>query len=202
MGEFYTNESIVNEVQDTCKYCGNDILTKKLADITCGSGTFLIVAISSFISEGKKQQYSDLKLLEKATRQIIGIDIHPFAVTMARVNYLLALTKLLTPATKRMLDELEIPIYWTDSLAQFVKRPEPTGIPIVEVDVAPLGKFILPDPNAISWDHLLTITKKAIDDDWSERRYLQDFDEVIRLKYESTLSSLYQHFKKRVRGKR
>ncbi len=197
LGEFYTNEEIVNEILDGVGYHGEYILDKRLLDMSCGSGTFLIVAIRRFIEAGKQKGLSNTEILERLQTGILGIDIHPFAVAMARVNYLLAISELIDATVRRVLGKFIIPIYWTDSLAGFRKRPEPTGIPIIEVDVSPLGTFNLPDHSELDWDYLIDITKKAVIENWEENRYLQEFSEDVVLKYKDTLLSFLRKFKKR-----
>lgn len=198
LGEFYTNEDLVDEVLNAIGY-RDDILDKVLLDPACGSGTFLIAAIRRFIEAGRKKKLTNIELLERITKQVVGIDIHPFAVTMARVNYLLAISELIDPSVRRVVGELKIPIYWTDSLASFSRRLEPTGLPVVEVDVAPLGKFLLPKPEDVDWDLLLDTTRRAVDEGWTEERFLQEFSEDIRLKYEHTLTSLLRTFRERAK---
>jgi len=198
LGEFYTNENMVNEILDACNYNGQVILERICVDITCGSGTFLIQAIQRFIEEGRKIGLSNVSIIKKITHQIIGIDIHPFAVTMARVNYLLAISGLIDQDVRRVLGEIDLPIYWTDSLASFVQRPDPTGLPIVEIDVAPLGTFWLPQPTEVSWDHMFSSLKRAMDSKWDENRFLHEFEEKIRVRYGRTLENLYQTFLERV----
>ena len=197
LGEFYTNEDIVKEVLDAVGYKGEKIIGKILLDPACGSGTFLIVAVRRFIEAARKRGLSDVEILEAVTEQINGIDIHPFAVAMARVNFLLAISELIDPNVRRIMGELKIPIYWTDSLATFTRRPEPTGVPIVEVDVSPLGRFSLPEPEVISWGLLFDVARRAIDEGWSVDRYLQEFPEDVAEKYKHTLTSFLKDFRKK-----
>ncbi|MCS7187750.1 MAG: hypothetical protein RMK89_12470, partial [Armatimonadota bacterium] len=49
LGEFYTDEEIVNEVLEAAGFDGS--LDGVLADITCGSGTFLVVAIRKLLEQ-------------------------------------------------------------------------------------------------------------------------------------------------------
>jgi len=197
LGEFYTNEEIVKEVLDKVGYKGKDILDKLLLDPACGSGTFLIIAIRRFIEEAKKAKLERTEILRRVTKQVVGIDIHPFAVAMARVNYLLALSDMIDASVRETLGELTIPIYWTDSLAGFTREPKVYTAPIVEIDVAPLGRFQLPEPEEVPLEKVLEAIKRALDHKWSKERYLQEFSEDIRLKYESILSELYTNFAKR-----
>ena len=199
LGEFYTDESIVDDVLDAVGYSGQLIMDKTLLDPACGSGTFLIMAIRRFIAEAQKKNLGNVEILDSLTRQIIGIDIHPFAVAMARVNYLLAVSELIDSNVRQLLGELPIPIYWTDSLASFSRRPEPSEAQIVvEVDVAPLGKFILPEPEVIPWDVLLNIIRKAIENRWDVNRFLDEFPRDTRLRYKRTLIDLLSDFESRV----
>jgi len=200
LGEFYTDEKIVDEVLDAVGYSGQIILNKTFLDPACGSGTFLIMAIRRFIVEAQKEKVGNVEILERLSRQIIGIDIHPFAVAMARVNYMLAVSELIDQNVRQVLGELTIPIYWTDSLASFSRRPDPTEAKIiVEVDVAPLGKFILPEPEVISWNFLLDVIRKAIESRWDADRFLDEFPRDARLQYKHTLTSLLSDFEKRVK---
>lgn len=213
LGEFYTNERIVEEVLTAVEYRGRDILTRTLLDPACGSGTFLIVAIRNYIDEGRKYQLSNSQLLERVVTQIKGIDIHPFAVAMARVNYLLAISDLIDPKVRETLHALDIPIYWTDSLATFTEEIEPTGLPVVRVDVAPFSSeiveekqgrppLVLPPSQSVAWDALFDVVRKAIEESWDDERYLREFPDVAREEYEATLLRLLNLFRKRKENKR
>lgn len=79
LGEFYTSPEIVQETLDASGYDGSPDL--KVVDISCGSGTFLVEAIKRIISKNstrRRRQLSPVDLLERISRNIIGIDIHPF----------------------------------------------------------------------------------------------------------------------------
>lgn len=85
MGEFYTSEEIVEEVLDAVHYRGKSILNKIILDPACGSGTFLIAAIRRIIDVGKEANLTNIELIRKISEQVVGIDVHPFAVTMAHM---------------------------------------------------------------------------------------------------------------------
>lgn len=76
-GELHTQPDLVDEALDAVGYHGS--LDKRLPDITCRSGTFLIRAIEQARSRCTVEQ----DLLPILTRNIIGLDIHPFAAAMA-----------------------------------------------------------------------------------------------------------------------
>ena len=113
LGEFYTSPRLMNETLDAAGYDGS--LDKLIADISCGSGTFVIGAINRAIA--KNIDLTPHEILQGITEKIIGIDIHPLAVAMARVNYILAISELLSPQTLQLIPQVKIPIFWADSLA-------------------------------------------------------------------------------------
>ena len=197
LGEFYTNEELVGEVLKAVGYEGSGILEKTLLDPTCGSGTFLIVAIKKFLVEARKKKLDSGEILKRISDQIVGIDVHPFAVAMARVNYLIATSKLLNRNILSAVGEFKLPIYWSDSLAEFIESVEPTGAPVIRVDASPLGKFVLPTPTKISWEVLFSVLARAIERNWTQNRFLQQFPEELRLTYSSTLGQIFKHFKRR-----
>jgi type I restriction-modification system DNA methylase subunit len=209
LGEFYTKDEIVDEILDFLKYDDKTIKKitsedKVLVDASCGSGTFLVRAIARWkneINSVSSDPSKSANLLRKITDNIIGIDIHPFAVTMARVNYLLAIADLLSPNIANQMPEVIIPIYWTDSLVMreaIVPRID-KGLEYrpVEIQIPVLGKFILPRHDHIDWEILATNVRNALDNNWSENRFLEEFPEDKRLAYRDLLTNLYKWFGER-----
>jgi hypothetical protein len=209
LGEFYTKDEVVDEVLDFVEYdeeavgraISNDGI---LVDASCGSGTFLVRAIARWKKEMLKVASNPSKsanLLQKMTNNIIGIDIHPFAVAMARVNYLLAIIDLLTPEVVSRMPEVIIPIYWTDSLVNreaIVGRVDKgSEYRPVEIGIPVLGKFILPRPEDIDWEILATNVRNGLKSRWSENRFLEEFSEEKRLAYRDLLLDLYRWFGER-----
>lgn len=209
LGEFYTKDEIVDEVLDFVGYdeeaVGRTISDDGiLVDASCGSGTFLVRAIARWKKEMLKAASNPSKsanLLRKMTNNIVGIDIHPFAVAMARVNYLLAVIDLLIPEVVNQMPEVIIPIYWTDSLVNREAidgrvdkgseyRPVEIGIPV-------LGKFILPRPEDIDWENLASHVRNGLNSKWNENRFLEEFPEEKRLVYRDLLLDLYRWFGER-----
>src|SRR6185437_2496762 len=58
---------------------------KSLLDPACGSGTFLFTALRLLAERGTTGE----ALVDFALDNIMGIDVHPLAVTIARINYML-----------------------------------------------------------------------------------------------------------------
>jgi len=88
LGEYYTPdwlaEAIVTEVIP-------DPLTQRALDPSCGSGTFLFHAVRHYLGRASEAGLSDSEALTGVTSHVLGVDVHPVAVTFARVTYLLAL---------------------------------------------------------------------------------------------------------------
>jgi methylase of polypeptide subunit release factors len=143
-GEYYTpqwlTELMVNKVLE--KYERPSII-----DPACGSGTFLAASIEALKKRGLH--------LQEILRQVVGIDINPMAVEIARATYLLALGKLLN----ERVSEIDLPVYVADSL----RLPKPdkfieAEIPVFKIQVS--GETIaLPESIAQNEDVLLAILR-------------------------------------------
>lgn len=106
LGEFYTPKSIVVYILDAVDYRdGEDIQNKKLADISCGSGSFIILAIrvliKNCVKSFNKQDISEISpeearyIISKVNENISGIDINPIACVLCQINIHLELFDLL-----------------------------------------------------------------------------------------------------------
>lgn len=188
MGEFYTNDDIVEEILDEIGYGGDSILEESpLLDPTCGSGTFLFHALRRYTEAAEDKGWNDSKIAEKATNNINGIDLHPFAVAMARTNYLLALGD-----RAEYVDN--VPVYWTDSLAPAAQRT----INGQKVTVSTLGSVDVPKPEDIGHREVFSTMESALEGGWSEGRFLEEFNERDQQRYENTLKGVYYFFTEEV----
>jgi len=154
LGEFYTSPELVDETLDAVGYVGD--ADKRLVDITCGSGTFLLRAIRRVIEKNGVGE----GVLERITENVIGVDIHPFAVAMARVNYLIGIAELL-PGAK----PVKIPIYWADSLLRLTTSKQTMGTmrPLRTATIPGLEeRFLLPDHRDVDWSELLHRVREAV----------------------------------------
>lgn len=111
LGEYYTPdwlaEVMVSEVNP-------DPLNNKLADVACGSGTFIFHAVRAFLKAAESSAIPNGKSVEALTSKVMGVDIHPVAVTLARVTYLLAIGSERLAAADR--GPLRVPIFLGDSI--------------------------------------------------------------------------------------
>lgn len=185
MGEFYTNDDLVDEVLDEVGYEGKEILDEEavLLDPTCGSGTFVFHAIQRFTDNAEANGWNDADIVDRVTDNINGIDLHPFAVAMARTNYLLALGD-----RARYVDD--VPVYWSDSLAPAAQRT----LNGQKVTVSTLGSVNVPDPDDIGHQEVFSTMERALEGNWGSNRFLEEFDEHNRQRYENTLAGVYEFF--------
>lgn len=111
LGEYYTPDWLANRVVDTTIA---DPLGSRVADPSCGSGTFLFHAIRRYLSAAEEAGTPTAQAVNDVTASVIGMDVHPVAVTLARVTYLLAIG--LDRLTNSERGPLSIPVYLGDSL--------------------------------------------------------------------------------------
>jgi methylase of polypeptide subunit release factors len=113
IGEYYTPEWLAELILKESLELWNNVHkgTPRILDPACGSGTFLCNAIhiirERLLGEGK----SPREILDFILDSVVGVDINPLAVVIARANYVLALGDLLQLG-KRII----VPIYVADSV--------------------------------------------------------------------------------------
>ncbi|MGH8908627.1 MAG: N-6 DNA methylase [Egibacteraceae bacterium] len=111
LGEYYTPSWLAEEiVADRV----DDPLAQRVLDASCGSGTFLFHAVRSYLAAAEAAGRSGPDAIRGAVAHVIGIDVHPVAVTLARVTYLLAIGKGRLRADDR--PAFAVPVYLGDSL--------------------------------------------------------------------------------------
>jgi N-6 DNA Methylase len=118
LGEYYTPDWLAEHTIDLAGYDGDP--SKSLLDASCGSGTFLVMAIlkvRQWLTDRAVEWNSNAKKLEAVNlirHNIVGFDLNPLAVIAARTNYLFALGPLLR--YRGAGHDFEIPVYLTDSV--------------------------------------------------------------------------------------
>lgn len=109
LGEYYTPDWLAQKmVMDSV----DNPLQERVLDPACGSGTFLFWAVRACLAAADQAGLSNPNALDCVTHRVAGIDLHPVAVTLARVTYLLAIGR------ERLRDrgELTIPVFLGDSI--------------------------------------------------------------------------------------
>jgi hypothetical protein len=107
LGEYYTPDWLCERI--VSKLFPNAGWVSVL-DPACGSGSFLRAAIIQLLRTN--QSDTDGERLRGVLDHVVGIDIHPLAVTISRTTYVLALGPLVKLAKR----PIQIPVYLADSL--------------------------------------------------------------------------------------
>ena len=81
----------------------------RILDPACGSGTFLTNAIHWM--RNKHLNLTKSEVLDRVLQNVVGIDINPVAVVIARANYILALGEYLQAR-----NGISIPVFVSDSV--------------------------------------------------------------------------------------
>lgn len=111
LGEYYTPDWLANRVVTEVV---TDPLNQRVLDPSCGSGTFVFYAVKRFLAAAEDGGMSLADAMGQVSSRVMGIDLHPVAVALARVTYLLALGRDRLNAPER--GSLSVPIYLGDSL--------------------------------------------------------------------------------------
>ncbi|MGZ8308808.1 MAG: N-6 DNA methylase [Rhodoplanes sp.] len=142
LGEYYTPDWLAAKI---VRRAVATPIEQKVLDPACGSGTFLFHAIRNFLASAEEEGLELNLRAEEATNHIAGMDIHPVAVIIARVTYLLALA----PSLSIRAESLYIPVYLADAMQLStqpwmkgkelaINVPDPPGT--VETDNGMIGR--------------------------------------------------------------
>lgn len=140
LGEFYTPPEIVNYILNAVDYTAENenLFKQKSLDPACGSGCFIVEAVRRFVkSAGKIAQKEGYQIiLEQLSENhaIVGFDINPLAVLMAKIRFALEILPILVRirADENRDYMLEsIPIFRTDALRD---ESSPKGIQLQLLD--------------------------------------------------------------------
>jgi hypothetical protein len=110
-GEYYTPDWLAEKmVSDVV----TDPLNQRVLDPSCGSGTFLFHAVRRHLKAAEVQGKPLRQALDALPDYVAGIDLHPVAVSLARVTYLLAIGNDRLRSPER--GSIRVPIYLGDSV--------------------------------------------------------------------------------------
>ncbi len=110
LGEYYTPDWLAEQVVSTAV---TDPLNQRILDPACGSGTFLFHAVRRYLDAAAEAGTSLERSLSGLTDHVLGLDLHPVAVTLARVTYLLAIGRARLLADR---GPITVPVYLGDSV--------------------------------------------------------------------------------------
>ena len=115
LGEYYTPDWLAGRVVAAAM---NAPLTQRVLDPACGSGTFLFHAVRRLVAAGRAAGWTGPRILEACAEKVRGLDVHPVAVTLARVTWLLALGDLVTDRPAK----LTVPVFLGDAMQWNLRR--------------------------------------------------------------------------------
>lgn len=156
LGEFYTPDWLAHKMV-------NKLLDEKnrgsIIDPSCGSGTFLYIAIREKI----KRHGKSLDTLRHILENVVGADIHPLAVMISKTNYLLALDDLIHFIKKN--GAVNIPVYLSDTIS-IPKETKLDGVSNLKAHLLKLENEIVQIPKSLfenftEYDKTIDIAKES-----------------------------------------
>ncbi len=109
LGEYYTPDWLAAKI---VRKAVDNPGEQKVLDPACGSGTFLFHAVRNYLIAAEENGVPVERRASEAASLVAGLDIHPVAVIIARVTYLLALA----PVLGQRKGALSIPVYLGDAM--------------------------------------------------------------------------------------
>ena len=135
LGEYYTPDWLAARM---CREAIDRPLEQRVLDPACGSGAFLFHALRRLLAAAETEGLDTRAALQRCLDKVIGIDVHPVAVQIARVTYLLALGDRLRDPNR---PELAIPVYLGDALQWNVRDFLADREVLIEVPDGPVLQF-------------------------------------------------------------
>jgi len=125
-GEFFTPIQIVDYILKSVGYTvRHDIEYKKIIDLSCGSGSFIIRAVNILTKKlitltnskeaGELSAKQAVQIIKSVKDNIFGIDINPIACILCQINISFALFSLIRIITKNDKD-YDVPIFNIDNI--------------------------------------------------------------------------------------
>ena len=113
LGEYYTPRWLAQEITQAVV---DDPLNQRVLDPSCGSGTFIETAVEHLLEHARGLSATDtLRLLQE---NVVGIDIHPVAVQLAKATWVMAAADTIRAARAEggETGAVSAPIYLGDSM--------------------------------------------------------------------------------------
>ena len=113
LGEYYTPRWLAREITQTVV---DDPLNQRVLDPSCGSGTFIETVVERILSHAG--ELSPTETLRKLQENVVGIDIHPVAVQLAKATWVMAAADTIRAARAEGTGTAAVsaPIYLGDSM--------------------------------------------------------------------------------------
>jgi SAM-dependent methyltransferase len=150
LGEYYTTDWLADRIVAATV---SNPLEQRVLDPACGSGTFVFHAIRHYLDAADRKGLGLTDALNGLTQRVIGMDLHPVAVTFARVTYLLAIGPKRLRAEDR--PPISVPVYLGDSIQWGQARTLFNAKELVVPTVGALGEL---------WSSDLRFPERTLDD--------------------------------------
>ena len=113
LGEYYAPRWLAREITETVV---DAPLDQRVLDPSCGSGTFIETAVERILNHAGK--LSATEKLRKLQDNVVGIDIHPVAVQLAKATWVIAAAETIHAAREEDpgIGTVSAPIYLGDSM--------------------------------------------------------------------------------------
>ena len=113
LGEYYTPRWLAKEITETVV---DAPLSQRVLDPSCGSGTFIETAVERILNHSGG--LSQTETLKKLQENVVGIDIHPVAVQLAKATWVMAAADTIRAARAEgtATGAVSAPIYLGDSM--------------------------------------------------------------------------------------
>lgn len=158
LGEYYTPDWLAERVIEATV---SDPLASRVADPACGSGTFLFHAIRRYLRAADAAGVKSAEAVLGVTAHVIGMDVHPVAVTLARVTYVLAIGRDRLKDDPRRA-EISIPVYLGDSMQWEQSRDLIGGVD--RVTISTVGESIISGGGGVLFGDDLVFPRSILGD--------------------------------------
>ena len=114
LGEYYTPDWLARAIVD---HIVADPINQRVLDPACGSGTFLFWAIRRFVDAARTAGQSPGDILRNLLTHVVGIDVHPVAVHLARATWTFGAREAINESRNAAeAVDITVPVYLGDSL--------------------------------------------------------------------------------------
>ncbi len=188
LGEYYTPDWLAQLTLQEIDYDA----PQSLLDPACGSGTFLFNAIRRLADNG----LTGRELVDFALNNIVGTDVHPLAVTIARVNYLLALSEHLETSNGSG-DVPPLPVFMADALIRPLENRSPDSVTFAvdwdrdEVSRIPLESAVDADKLTNTIDYMNEAAKIAGDPQQTVSLFIMHLQQIYNGLTNQTFRNLW-----------
>ena len=120
LGEYYTPDWLARAM---VRELIADPLNQRVLDPACGSGTFIVEAVAHFLDAAAKSNLEPKEVLDRLRSAIVGIDVHPAAVHLARAAWAIAARTAIESAAGYNA-AISAPVYLGDALQLRYQSPD------------------------------------------------------------------------------